>query len=124
VSVRVRRLEDAESVNVGEVKGRMDAYTSPQILKTIEPRITEETPNLILDFSEVDLLVSSGITTILNLQAKVESVGGELVICSSIPMVQKVFDVMRMAQIFTITESLDDARHHFVRKAGGSSSGS
>jgi len=89
------------------VAGRLDAGFSSQLEDEID-RLLEKTKKVILDFSEVSYLSSSGLRVLLSIRKETENQGG-LVLINLIDIVRKIIEVAELDDYFHLAGSLDDA---------------
>jgi len=71
-------------------------------------RLLEKTKKVILDFSEVSYLSSSGLRVLLSIRKETENQGG-LVLINLIDIVRKIIEVAELDDYFHLAGSLDDA---------------
>lgn len=84
-----------------KVIGQLISATSSS-LETEINNILETENNLILDFSELDFLASSGIRVILSAQKKIKNKNGSLVIRNVNDVVMEVFEMTGLRQFIDI----------------------
>lgn len=89
------------------VAGRLDASFSSQLEDEID-RLLEKTKKIILDFSEVSYLSSSGLRVLLSIKKETEEQGG-LVLVNLIDIVRKIIEVAELDDYFYLADSIDDA---------------
>jgi anti-sigma B factor antagonist len=90
-----------------KVGGRLDASSSSQLEDEID-RLLEKTKKIILDFSEVSYLSSSGLRVLLSIKKQTEGQGG-LVLIKLIDIVRKIIQVAELDDYFHLADSLEDA---------------
>ena len=61
---------------------------------------------LLLDFSEVDIIVSRMINSLVLMVKRVRAEGGQVHLCSLDPRVERVFKTMRLDRVFDMYDSL------------------
>ena len=61
---------------------------------------------LLLDFSEVDIIVSRMINSLVLMVKRVRAEGGQVHLCRLDPKVERVFKTMRLDRVFDMYESL------------------
>jgi anti-anti-sigma factor len=71
--------------------------------------------NVVLDLSAIWALSSLALGILANFQQRVESRGGRLVLCGLNSNLKQVFRMTKLDQIFTISETRQDALQQFVR---------
>ena len=69
-------------VAVVSVSGRIDTSTSAQFEETITELIDKGHFNLVMDFSEVEFLSSSGLRILVTTRKKLREMGGDVVLAN------------------------------------------
>lgn len=77
-----------------QLKGRLDAISSPLAEKKVFECINEGFNKLILDFAGIEYLSSAGMRMLLSTTKKLKTLSGKLVVCSIVP---NVMDVLKMS---------------------------
>lgn len=104
-------------LDVSEVAGRtvvrlqgprLDAAVAGSLKQDLIAMIDQGAPRLLLDFSAVDFLDSSGLGAVVGVLKHMGRPGGVELACLS-PAVLKVFNLTRMSQIFPIHEQVPGA---------------
>lgn len=95
------------------VEGRVDALTAPQLSAQARERINAGARYLLLDFSGVTFLSSSGLRALLLIRKELMTLGGEMRLAALQPQVHDVFALTGFTQVFAIHTSLDEARQAF-----------
>ena len=91
-----------ENIPVVSISGDVDLETSPQLREFLKPKSAAKTPALLLDFSGVNYIDSSGLATLIEYFQAVQSFKGRLALASLSPRVKNVFEIVRLEQIFAI----------------------
>ena len=73
----------------------------------------EETPRILISFSNVDHLSSAALGTLITIHHKIRNRSGELRLANIDPQIQEVFSITKLDRIFTIHEDVDDAMKAF-----------
>ncbi|MEJ2422102.1 MAG: STAS domain-containing protein [Acidobacteriota bacterium] len=68
---------------------------------------------IVIDFSELTYMGSSGLEVILSHIQRVRDAGGDMVLAAMSPKIYKVFDLLGLPKFFNITDSMDDALSAF-----------
>ena len=85
------------------VKGELDVATAPDLIAAIlalEPGYEE----LVIDLSECSFFASSGISVLLDENARATSEGFRLVVVKAPPEVQRIFDLTSLDEMITFRE--------------------
>lgn len=101
------RLEG--EIPVVSIKGDVDLESSPKLRAFLKPKSAEKCPRLLLDFTEVGYIDSSGLATLIEYFQAVQSFGGKLALASLSPRVRNVFEIVRLEQIFSLHPDVDTA---------------
>lgn len=81
---------------------RLDASVSTAFKEAIAREMGDEPRALIVDFSKVDFIDSSGLGTLVSLM-KMMNGKGEMVLCALNPGIKNMFTLTRMDRIFRIS---------------------
>jgi anti-sigma B factor antagonist len=96
-------------IPVVSITGDIDLETSPQLRACLKPLSTAKTPALLLDFSGVNYIDSSGLATLIEYFQAVQNYKGRLALASLSPRVKNVFEIVRLEQIFSIHPDVPSA---------------
>ena len=95
-----------------EVKGRLDAVTSPKLEEECQALIDQGEKAIVMDLGGVDYISSAGLRTILILARKLNGSGGQIRFCGLKGMVQEVFSISGFTSLFPVFPSLTEALGH------------
>jgi anti-sigma B factor antagonist len=84
------------------LEGEIDLHRSPQVKETIEPLIAQKIPRILVDFSAVTYVDSSGLATMIEALQRIQSYGGKLAMFGLRDSVRAIFEIARLDQIFSI----------------------
>jgi anti-anti-sigma factor len=96
------------------ISGRIDSYTSPMIEQELETLLSEGHCNIIVDFSDVSYLSSSGMLVFINTEKKCRFKDQGKVLLSTVP--DQVLSSLKLAgfdQIFEIYPDIPAAVSQF-----------
>jgi len=92
-----------------ELSGRLDTNTSKDLEKAIsELSIAKET-KLLLDFTDIEYVSSSGLRVILLTAKKIKSESGKLVLFGMKDVIKEVFDMTGFTPILNIVSTAEEA---------------
>lgn len=103
------REKSIGEVRVLGLKGRMDATSSGEIEMQMNGLIDSGSKLLVVNFSDVDYVSSSGLRTMLSSLKKVKKAQGNMCLACMKPMVRQVFDMAGFTQLFEICDTEEDA---------------
>ena len=106
MKIRVEQKGDVAVVKVHA--NELDVTTHEQFLRDLTPTL-EGHMKVLLDFSDVRFVDSSGIGALLYSQRHLEVLGGELGIVNISATVKESFDYLRLGRLVKLYETLDDA---------------
>jgi len=101
------RTED--NVPIVALTGDIDLESSPKLRDFLKPKSTQKTPKLVLDFSGVNYIDSSGLATLIEYFQSVQGFGGKMALASLSPRVKNVFEIVRLEQIFSLHPDVPSA---------------
>ena len=91
------------------LKGFLDAHNHGLLRDAVKEQIQKGHNRLVLDFSQLMYIGSSGIEVILSNIQPLRDSGGDMVLCAMPPKIFKVFDLLGLPAFFTIRPHLDEA---------------
>ncbi|MDY6872688.1 MAG: STAS domain-containing protein [Chloroflexota bacterium] len=103
-----------KNCHVIAVSGRIDSYTSPKIEEELKSLFSEGHCNIVIDFSDVTYLSSSGMLVFINAEKKCRLKDQGRVLLSRVP--PQILSSLKLAgfdQIFEITPDIPAAINRF-----------
>jgi anti-anti-sigma factor len=105
---------DISEKKVGEILvlspgGSLDTRNAMAFETRAVQLLDEGIDRVVIDFSEIDQLTSSGIRVLVMMVKRLAGIGGGLVLCSLNDPVRTIFDVSGLIEFFTIVPSRDKA---------------
>ena len=92
-----------------EPDGRLDTSTSRAFEEKIHEVLSTGERKFVVDLRELEYVSSAGLRVLLMLARRLQSKGGELVLCSPTESVQEVLDISGFTRIFNIAPSQTEA---------------
>lgn len=96
-----------------KLKGRLDTNASMEFEQQVEESTNQNTKNMIIDFSDLEYICSSGLRVIIQAAKKLKSLQGELVLCSMEDYIQEVFEISGFDTFLKIFASKEEALKSF-----------
>ncbi len=115
VSLRGRR-EVHENYQILRFTGLLDAFSEPAFRRVVGKCIEEGPKNIILDFSTIDFIDSSGLGILVQMAKKSQANGGSLQIVSN-PRVKQTVKLVRLEQLLSLKPSVEAALEEFTPKS-------
>ena len=101
------RTEDG--IPVVSITGDVDLESSPKLREFLKPKSAKKVPALLLDFTAVNYIDSSGLATLIEYYQGVQSYKGKLALACLSPRVKNVFEIVRLEQIFSLHPDIPTA---------------
>ncbi|MFC1674840.1 STAS domain-containing protein [Candidatus Omnitrophota bacterium] len=105
--------EKANDVVICTVDGEININTSPQLRKTFEELVEQNTKKIVMDFASISYIDSSGLATLIELLQRLNKVNGKLHICNMPDKVKSIFEVTKLYKLFKVFESKETALTDF-----------
>lgn len=99
----------ADGATTLKLKGEIDLHGSPVLRAELQSCAGEKTPVLLVDFSEVDYIDSSGLATFIEYVREATPFQGKIALYGLKKKVRTIFDLVRLNELFTITDSAEAA---------------
>src|ERR1700709_632934 len=84
------------------LEGDIDMHRSPEVKESLEPLIAQKVQRILVDFSAVTYIDSSGLATMIETLQRIQSYGGKLAMFGLRDSVRGIFEIARLDQIFSI----------------------
>src|SRR5882724_10318263 len=97
------------------LKGEIDLQFSPALRTLLQTQLKKHVPILLLDFSEVSYIDSSGLATLVEYYQQSRSHGGRIALAALNPRVRSIFDLVRLNEVFPIFDTVAAARTELMR---------
>lgn len=113
--LRVRKEKDVTQVEFID-RNILDEGNIQQIGDEILAMIAaEESPRILISFSNVDHLSSAALGTLITVHTKVRAKNGQLRLANIDPQIYEVFVITKLNRLFQIHDSTDQAMASFSR---------
>jgi anti-sigma B factor antagonist len=92
-----------------ELRGRLDTVSADGLGSRIEGLMERGERHLVLDFSELNYISSSGLRVLLMAAKRVKAVNGKLALVSLTRQNKVVFEIAGFSPVFTVYPSQEEA---------------
>ncbi len=99
----------ADGVTTLKLSGEIDLHASPVLRENLLKCAKEKSPRLLLDFTEVAYIDSSGLATLIEYVRECEAFSGKLALFGLQKKVRTIFDLVRLNELFVISGSTEEA---------------
>ena len=86
------------------LSGHLDAHSFEQLQEVLTATFEKGRHNILLDMSDVPYMSSAGAGVLIGALAESERLGGKLVLMNLKPSVRNVFNMLGIAEIFSLVD--------------------
>ena len=101
-------------LSVLSLDGYLDAHTAPHFERAIQEEIDAGRIRLIVDGEQLKYISSAGLGVFMSFVEEIREKGGDIKICSLVPKVRQIFDILGFQAIYDMVESRDAAVRRFA----------
>lgn len=105
--------ETKNGITICNIEGEININTSPQLRKAFEVFVHNNVAKIIIDFSKVSYIDSSGLATFIELLQRLKKIGGTFRICNMNQKVKSIFEVTKLHKLFEIFDTRETALNNF-----------
>lgn len=99
----------AGTIVILEPVGQLDRKSSPELQQKVGDLIDQGNRNLVVDLVRTEHIGGAGLRVLLMLTKKLESINGNLILCSVTDEVRHAFDVAGFGRMLSMTASREEA---------------
>ena len=100
---------DGGGITTLKLSGEIDLHASPALRSELQKCAHSKTSSLLLDFSAVDYIDSSGLATLIEYVRESAGFNGRLALFGLQKKVRTIFDLVRLNELFVISGTADEA---------------
>lgn len=108
------KIEQKNGMTICQVVGEVDINSSPDIKKTFDKLISKKEPKIIINFSKVTYVDSSGLATLVEILKNMRTYGGRLRLTNLSPKIKSLFEITKLEKLFEILTDEEEAISTFV----------
>jgi anti-sigma B factor antagonist len=106
--VEIHHTEES-GAHVLQIEGEIDLHASPKLRAALHECVENKTPVVLVDFSGVKYIDSSGLATLVEHVRDSKAYGGRIALFGLQPKVKMVFELVRLNELFALADSKDAA---------------
>jgi anti-sigma B factor antagonist len=106
--VEIHHTEES-GAHILQIEGEIDLHASPKLRAALHECVEKKTPVVLVDFSGVKYIDSSGLATLVEHVRDSKSYTGKIALFGLQPKVKMVFELVRLNELFTLADSKDAA---------------
>jgi len=99
------------------LSGNLEINGATQLWEDVSNRAGEDTRFFIFDFSDVPIVTSAGIGTLVRLLVRLRGFGGAIAICGCSDKICEVFDIVMLEDILKVCNTEAEARDRLLQIA-------
>jgi anti-sigma B factor antagonist len=99
--------------------GEVHVSTAPELAEQLNAALSAGRTRIVLDFSGVEFIDSTGLSVLLNALRRLGRVDGALSLVCTNPTVLRLFEITRLDATFDIVATLDEALRHVAGRVAG-----
>ena len=107
-----------ERTRVLTATGEVHVSTAPQLAESLDAALDAGRTRLVLDFSGVQFIDSTGLSVLLNALRRLSRDDGALSLVCTNPTVLRLFEITRLDATFDIVATRDEALRHVALTTG------
>ena len=96
------KIKEENGCMVAVFKGRLDTAAAAQTTKDVEPLMTAECEEIILDCTDLEYISSSGLRIFISLLKSAKARGGNVIVSNINDDISKIFQMTGFNKLFTI----------------------
>lgn len=108
------RIENKNGSAVCYIDGEVDINSSPAIKKSFDKLLSAKTPKIVINFSAVTYVDSSGLATLVEILKNMRSYGGKLRLTNLAPKIKNLFEITKLEKLFEILGDEQEAVSTFA----------
>ena len=99
-----------DGVLILELSGEIDLQHSPEMRRLLQARAAQRIPALLLDFTGVKYIDSSGLATLIEYYQSSRAYEGKISVAGLSHRVRSIFELVRLNEVFPIYATVLEAR--------------
>src|SRR3989338_5504004 len=108
------RLENKNNLTVCHIDVEIDINSSPGIKKAFDKLIAKKEPKVVVNFSKVSYVDSSGLATLVEVLKNMRQYGGRLRLTNLSPKIKSLFEITKLEKLFDIVAEEEEAVSTFM----------
>lgn len=96
------RTENKNGSTVCYIEGEIDINTAPDIKKSFEKLLSGKMPKIVINFTKVTYVDSSGLATLVEILKNMRAYGGKMKLTNLSPKIKSLFEITKLEKLFEI----------------------
>src|SRR5690242_11973889 len=94
-----------------KLSGEIDLQHSPKLRQLLQSKVCLKVPVVLLDFTEVKYIDSSGLATLVEYYKSARTYAGRMAVAGLNNRVRSIFDLVRLGEVFGVFTTVAEARN-------------
>lgn len=107
------KQREANEVVILDLSGEIDISTSPEVRKSFDQLVKQQKKKILLNFTEVAYIDSSGLATLVEMLQRLKRYGGSLRLSGVAEKVRGLFEITKLDKLFRIFPVEEEALKDF-----------
>lgn len=99
----------SDGILIVALSGEIDLQHSPEMRRLLQAKAAERTPALLLDFTAVKYIDSSGLATLIEYYQGSRAYSGKILLAGLSHRVRSIFELVRLNEVFPIYATAAEA---------------
>jgi len=108
------KTEVKNGLTICRVDGEIDINSSPDIKKAFDKLLAKKEPKIVINFSQVTYVDSSGLATLVEILKNMRSYGGKMRLTNLSPKIKSLFEITKLEKLFDIVADEEKAVSSFA----------
>jgi anti-sigma B factor antagonist len=108
------KTENKNGAIVCYMEGEIDINTAPDMKKNFEKILAKKVPKMVINFSKVTYVDSSGLATLVEILKLMRTYDGKLRLSNLSPKIKSLFEITKLEKLFEIMADETQALADFV----------
>lgn len=110
--MKIKEEKNAE-VLICALEGEVDLNNSPQLRKAFEEIIKRDEKKVLVEFSRVSYIDSSGLATLIEMFQRLKKIGGRMRFSGMNQKIKNTFEITKLHKLFDIFDNQEAALKDF-----------
>jgi anti-anti-sigma factor len=106
--MKITEQKDADRL-ICLIEGEINITRSPELRTFFDGVIKKNEKKVLVDFSSVSYIDSSGLATLIEMYQRLKKIGGQMRCCSMNQKIKNTFEITKLHKLFEIFESRSQA---------------
>lgn len=106
-------VENKNEVAICKIDGEINITSSPELRKTFDNFVQNKIKKIVIDFSSVSYIDSSGLATLIELLQRIKKIDGKFRICNMSEKIKNIFEITKLHKLFEVFENQELALVNF-----------